>query len=97
MNLLTLQYFCAIARYGNMTRAAETLHISQPALSKMLHQLEQEVGQPLFHRLPSGLQLTESGGVLSESLRRAGADPVRYYGTAGRWRACSGAEGILLY
>lgn len=62
MNLLTLQYFCAIARYGNMTRAAETLHISQPALSKMLHQLEQEVGQPLFHRLPSGLQLTESGG-----------------------------------
>lgn len=61
MNLLSLQHFCSIAQYGSMTRAAETLHISQPALSKMLHQMESELGQPLFYRVPTGLQLTEAG------------------------------------
>ncbi len=61
MNLLHLRYFCVIAQHGNMTRAAQALHISQPALSKMLHQLEQELCHPLFYRVPGGLRLTPAG------------------------------------
>ena len=71
INLLSLKYFCAIAQQGNMTRAAEMLHVSQPALSKMLHQLELEVGQSLFYRLPSGLQLTEGGQSFYEKISAA--------------------------
>lgn len=68
MNLLALQYFCKIAQYGNMTRAAEVLHVSQPALSKTLHHLETELGQPLFHRSSTGLILTDAGAAFYERI-----------------------------
>ena len=48
MELRTLRYFLAIAREENMTRAAEMLHISQPALTKQMHKLEDELGRKLF-------------------------------------------------
>ncbi len=61
MNLLAIRYFCAIANHGSITVTAQSLHISQPALSKMLRNLEQELNTQLFDRNSNGLRLTENG------------------------------------
>jgi DNA-binding transcriptional LysR family regulator len=53
--------FVTIVRRGGFTRAASTLHLSQPAVSRRLHLLEREVGAPLFERMRSGVVLTEAG------------------------------------
>ncbi|GAA2177304.1 LysR family transcriptional regulator [Leucobacter tardus] len=60
--LVQLRYFAEAARAGSMTVAARKLHISQPALSTAITQLERELGVTLFERVPSvGIRLTESG------------------------------------
>ncbi len=64
MNLNHLAIFHAVAEEGNVTRAAERLHISQPAVSKTLHELEKSLGTALFHRLSKGVRLTEAGELL---------------------------------
>lgn len=56
-----LRYFCTVAHYENMTRAAEELHITQPALSSAMARLEKEIGAPLFVRTKNGLRLSEAG------------------------------------
>jgi DNA-binding transcriptional LysR family regulator len=53
--------FVTVVRRGGFTRAASTLHLSQPAVSRRLHLLEREVGAPLFERMRSGVVLTEAG------------------------------------
>ncbi|MBP5544925.1 MAG: LysR family transcriptional regulator [Kiritimatiellae bacterium] len=68
MDIWPLKYFLAVARAGNLTRAAESLYISQPALSMRLAELERELGHPLFVRGPRGMSLTERGALL---MRRA--------------------------
>lgn len=64
MELRTMRYFLAVAREENMTRAAETLHVTQPALSKQLKSLEDELGKKLFTRHSFSIQLTEEGILL---------------------------------
>lgn len=67
MELRLLEYFLAVAREQNITAAAETLHISQPALSTQLKALESELGKQLLIRGVKGsrkVQLTEDGMVL---------------------------------
>lgn len=64
MELRTMRYFLAVAREENMTRAAELLHITQPALSKQLKALEEELGKKLFTRHSFSIQLTEEGILL---------------------------------
>lgn len=59
-----LESFVVLARELKFGRAAELLHISQPALTKRIQNLEETVGQILFLRLREGLELTESGRVL---------------------------------
>ena len=66
MEIRVLRNFIAIAREGNMTRAAERLHISQPALSKQMKELEDELAQKLFRRSRASLHLTEEGMLLLE-------------------------------
>lgn len=61
MELYQLRSFVAIAEAGQLTRAAEALHVSQPALSAQLRALEDELGLILFRRGPEGMQLTEGG------------------------------------
>lgn len=60
MELRVLQYFLTVAREGNITRAADILHITQPTLSRQLQQLEQELGTELFMRRGHPLAEQES-------------------------------------
>lgn len=64
MELRTLRSFLAVAREGNVTRAARHLHITQPALSRQLSELEREMGCELLVREPRGVTLTEEGMLL---------------------------------
>lgn len=50
MELRVLQYFLTVVREGNISRAAQTLHITQPTLSRQMMQLEEEMGKQLFIR-----------------------------------------------
>jgi len=61
MELDQVEAFVAIVRRGGFTRAATTLHLSQPAVSRRLDLLERELGRPLFDRTRGGAQLTEAG------------------------------------
>ncbi|MBR2801312.1 MAG: LysR family transcriptional regulator [Erysipelotrichaceae bacterium] len=66
MEIRTLRYFLAVAREENMTRAAESLHVTQPTLSKALRSLEEELGKKLFTRHSFSIQLTEEGTLLRD-------------------------------
>ena len=61
MNSLEIQYFLTIVKYGSFTEAAQTLSVSQPAISKQIRQLEAELGCSLFARSGRTLSLTEAG------------------------------------
>lgn len=61
MELRLLQYFLAVAQEENITRASETLHISQPYLSKQMMELEDQLGKQLFIRGKRRITLTEDG------------------------------------
>ena len=64
MELRVLRYFLTVAREENITRAAELLHVSQPAVSRQLAQLEDELGVRLFSRSNHHITLTEDGLML---------------------------------
>ena len=61
MEIRVLRNFLVVVREQNITRAAESLHIAQPSLSKQLMELEREVGKPLFLRGSRKITLTEEG------------------------------------
>lgn len=61
MELRHLRYFLAVAREGNVTRAAASLHVTQPTLSRQLADLEQELGRELLLRESRGVTLTDDG------------------------------------
>jgi DNA-binding transcriptional LysR family regulator len=65
-DLRRLQYFVAVAQDRNFTRAAERLHVAQPALSRQVRLLEQELGVALLHRTTHEFELTEAGDFLLE-------------------------------
>ncbi|WP_412989869.1 LysR family transcriptional regulator [Pediococcus siamensis] len=66
MDVRVLRYFLAIAQEHNISRAAQTLHISQPALSRQISDLETELGVKLFERGPREIKLTTDGHYLRE-------------------------------
>ncbi|MFI9814265.1 LysR family transcriptional regulator [Saccharothrix variisporea] len=59
--------FLAVAKEGNLTRAAERLYVSQPALTKQIRRLETDLGVRLFSRSRTGMALTEAGQTLADS------------------------------
>lgn len=61
MELRHLRYFIAVAETGSISQAAQKLFIAQPPLSAQIRQLEEDVGVPLFVRLPRGVTLTPAG------------------------------------
>ncbi|MDQ0644400.1 LysR family transcriptional regulator [Microbacterium murale] len=79
MNLEQLRGFVEVADLGHFTRAAESLHLAQPSLSRQISSLEQELGAELFHRARGNISLTSAGETLLPRARRmlADADAIR--------------------
>ncbi|RTE10756.1 LysR family transcriptional regulator [Paenibacillus whitsoniae] len=63
MDLRNLRYILEVVKWQNVTKAAEQLHITQPTLSKIIKNLEDELGVILFDRSGKSIQLTDSGNV----------------------------------
>jgi len=80
--LQQLTYFVTVAEHGNLTRAAAALYLAQPSLSTQLKRLEQELGTPLFERVPRGVALTPAGEALLPMARQALADVEQLRRTA---------------
>ncbi|SMX86881.1 DNA-binding transcriptional regulator, LysR family [Brevibacterium antiquum] len=74
MNLEQLASFVEVANTGHFTRAAATLHLAQPSLSRQISTLEKELGSELFHRAHGHISLTAAGETLLPSARRMLAD-----------------------
>ena len=70
MELRQLRYLVALAEEGSFTRAAESEHIAQPAVSQQIRRLEDEVGVPLVERTTRRVSLTEAGELLVVRARR---------------------------
>ena len=70
-NLNNYVIFHTVAKAGNISKAANQLYISQPAISKAISKLEEELGTALFNRSSRGVTLTEEGQVLYEYVERA--------------------------
>lgn len=73
MLLDRLDYVIAVAEVQNLTRAAERLHISQPALTLYLNRLESELGVKLFDRAKNPVQLTDAGRYYLEEMKKVRA------------------------
>jgi LysR family transcriptional regulator, nitrogen assimilation regulatory protein len=73
MNLKQLRTFIRIAELGSLSKASDRLRIAQPALSRQMKQLQDDIGVPLFTRHRRGMQLTEAG----EALRARILGPLR--------------------
>jgi DNA-binding transcriptional LysR family regulator len=102
-DLRRLQYFIAVARERNFTRAAERLHVAQPALSRQVRLLERELGVELLHRTTHEFELTEAGEFLLQRgpVLLGAADElwrnVRTYGTGERGGVLIGYGGSASY
>ncbi|MCB1549921.1 MAG: LysR family transcriptional regulator, partial [Hyphomicrobiaceae bacterium] len=64
MHAAVLRYFAAVARAGSIRKASEELHVATSAVSRQIQKLEDELGTPLFERLPKGLKLTRAGSLV---------------------------------
>ncbi len=63
VSLSQIEYFVAVAEEGHVGRAARRLHVAQPAVSRQIRKLEDELRAPLFRRTPRGMRLSEAGKV----------------------------------
>lgn len=90
MELMQLKYFKEVARQENISRAAETLHITQSALSKSIAKLETEVGMQLFERQGNRIHLNHFGKIL---LRYADRIAVNIQSCQSELRELAGLEG----
>src|SRR6186997_3453316 len=69
VELRHLRYFAAVAAHGSFSRAANNLHLTQPALSRQVKDLEEELGVPLFIRGKNAVTLTSAGELFYEEAR----------------------------
>ncbi|MBB1486968.1 LysR substrate-binding domain-containing protein [Oceanospirillum sediminis] len=69
MDLRKLKYFEAVAEEKHIGRAAKLLHISQPPLTRQIHQLEEELDVVLFNRTPKGMELTDAGELFRQEVK----------------------------
>jgi DNA-binding transcriptional LysR family regulator len=70
MDFVRLSVFSAVARHSSFSRAAEALHLSQPAVSKHIRQLEAELGVQLLHRRGNRVELTDAGRIVADYAQR---------------------------
>lgn len=90
MELRHLRYFIAVAETLNFRRAAERLHLAQPALSAQIKSLEQHLGVKLFERTTRAVRLTQAGAVFLDDTKRIMADA-----TQAEQRAKRAGQGIV--
>ena len=76
-HMTSLRYFEAVAREKSIRKAAETLAITSTALNRRILTLEDEIGQPLFERLPSGVRLNTAGEIFLQHIRSQFSDLER--------------------
>lgn len=95
MDLRQLTCFERVAELGSMSRAAEALHLVQPAISQQIATLEREVGLRLFHRGPRGVRLTEAGEALLPYARRVLTEVERASQVLGGLRELRGGRVAL--
>ena len=69
MELRHLRYFAAVAAHGSFNRAAQNLHLTQPALSRQVKDLEDELGVPLLVRGKNAVTLTDAGELFANTPR----------------------------
>ena len=93
MELRHLRYFVAIGEEQHYGRAARRLRVAQPALSRQIQDLEEELGFELFDRLPRGVKLSSAGKLFLEDARRILAEISDAAARAGR--VASGRSGTL--
>lgn len=74
VELRQLEYFAAVARHGQFTRASRELNVAQPAVSQQVRKLEGELGLELFNRTAKRVELTEAGEILLARAHRALAE-----------------------
>src|SRR5690242_20974650 len=70
MEIHQLRYFCAVARNGTFTRAAQAERVAQPSLSQQILKLEAELGAKLFDRLSKSARLTSFGAAFQPKAER---------------------------
>lgn len=78
-HLRFLHYIDEVARSGSIRQAAERLHVAASAVNRRLIDIEDELGAPIFERLPRGMRLTAAGELFIQYIRERGAalDQVR--------------------
>jgi len=69
VSLSQIRYFVTVAEEGNVGRAAQRLFVAQPAVSRQIRALEDEIGTPLFSRTPRGMSLLPPGRVFLDHAR----------------------------
>ena len=74
MSLAQIETFITVAETRSVSRASARLRVAQPALSRQIRNLEDELGTPLFARTPKGMSLLPEGEVFLEHARRILAD-----------------------
>lgn len=93
MEIRQLRYFVAVAEEMHFNRAAERLHIAQPALSQQIQRLERQLKTQLFIRTTRSVEITDTGKVLLEAARRVLAEAERAQNQVEL--ATSGSTGLL--
>lgn len=95
MDLTQLRAFVTVAREGNLTRAAEKLHLTQPAVSLQIKALQSSLNLVLFNRTPAGMSLTDDGAKLLPYAERVMASMAEFReGVAGLHTTLSGTLSI---
>lgn len=74
MDIRALRYFVELVREKSFTRASEKLFVTQPTISKMIRNIEEELGQPLLNREGRRFTLTDSGGAVQPGPDHLGGD-----------------------
>ncbi|HGK5871663.1 TPA: LysR family transcriptional regulator [Klebsiella pneumoniae] len=78
MELRQCRYFISVAKLGSISQAALELHIAQPALTRQMQKLEEDLRVTLFNRTGRGVQLTDAGSQFLQKFSLLKRRPVRH-------------------